>query len=111
MKLITFKKSSNEENYRIGALVNDAEIMDLTSLVSDKNLSASDLLKCFDLESGFLEKAKTAIADGNLPGINRQNIEICAPVPRPPKIICIGLNYRDHAAESGMAIPASPIIF
>jgi 2-keto-4-pentenoate hydratase/2-oxohepta-3-ene-1,7-dioic acid hydratase in catechol pathway len=34
-----------------------------------------------------------------------------APVPRPPKIICIGLNYRDHAAESKMAIPEVPTVF
>ena len=34
-----------------------------------------------------------------------------APVPRPGKVICIGLNYRDHAAESNMAIPQSPVIF
>jgi 2-keto-4-pentenoate hydratase/2-oxohepta-3-ene-1,7-dioic acid hydratase in catechol pathway len=33
------------------------------------------------------------------------------PVPDPAKIICIGLNYRDHAAESGAAIPAEPILF
>lgn len=111
MKLITFKKSSNEENYRIGALVSDNEIVDLTSLASNENLSASELLNCFDLENDFLEKAKTALSEDNLPKINRQQIEVCAPVPRPPKIICIGLNYRDHAEESGMAIPTSPIIF
>jgi len=34
-----------------------------------------------------------------------------APVPRPGKLICIGLNYRDHAAESNMPIPERPIIF
>ena len=33
------------------------------------------------------------------------------PIGRPSKIVCIGLNYRDHAAESGMAIPNEPVIF
>jgi 2-keto-4-pentenoate hydratase/2-oxohepta-3-ene-1,7-dioic acid hydratase in catechol pathway len=33
------------------------------------------------------------------------------PVCRPSKIVCIGLNFRDHAAESGMAIPTEPVIF
>ncbi len=37
--------------------------------------------------------------------------KLCAPVPRPGKIICIGLNYRDHAIESNMPIPESPIMF
>jgi 2-keto-4-pentenoate hydratase/2-oxohepta-3-ene-1,7-dioic acid hydratase in catechol pathway len=36
---------------------------------------------------------------------------LMAPVPDPPKIICLGLNYRDHAAESGMDIPKEPILF
>ena len=34
-----------------------------------------------------------------------------APVARPGKVICIGLNYRDHAAESGMEVPTEPIVF
>jgi len=34
-----------------------------------------------------------------------------SPIARPSKIICIGLNYRDHAAESGMAEPAEPVVF
>jgi 2-keto-4-pentenoate hydratase/2-oxohepta-3-ene-1,7-dioic acid hydratase in catechol pathway len=36
---------------------------------------------------------------------------LAAPIPRPPKIICIGLNYRDHAEESKMAIPEVPTVF
>ncbi|MEZ6057326.1 MAG: fumarylacetoacetate hydrolase family protein [Planctomycetaceae bacterium] len=34
-----------------------------------------------------------------------------APIPRPGKVICIGLNYRDHAAESGMEVPPEPVVF
>ena len=34
-----------------------------------------------------------------------------APVPRPPKVICIGLNYRDHAEESNLPIPETPTVF
>jgi 2-keto-4-pentenoate hydratase/2-oxohepta-3-ene-1,7-dioic acid hydratase in catechol pathway len=36
---------------------------------------------------------------------------LLAPIPRPPKVICVGLNYRDHAEETRMAIPAVPTIF
>ncbi len=39
------------------------------------------------------------------------SVTILAPVPRPPKFICVGLNYRDHAAESHSQIPAVPTIF
>ncbi len=33
------------------------------------------------------------------------------PIPRPPKVICVGLNYRDHAAEAGLELPAQPMLF
>ncbi len=38
-------------------------------------------------------------------------VRLLAPVPDPQKIICIGLNYRDHAAESGVPAPEEPILF
>jgi 2-keto-4-pentenoate hydratase/2-oxohepta-3-ene-1,7-dioic acid hydratase in catechol pathway len=39
------------------------------------------------------------------------SVRLLAPVPRPPKLICIGLNYRDHAAEAHQEIPKVPTIF
>jgi len=39
------------------------------------------------------------------------SVRLLAPIPRPPKIICVGLNYRDHAIESNMEIPKVPTIF
>ena len=39
------------------------------------------------------------------------SVKLLAPVPRPPKLICIGLNYRDHAAEARQEIPKVPTIF
>lgn len=39
------------------------------------------------------------------------DVRLAAPFARPSKIVCIGLNYRDHAEETGAAIPAEPIIF
>ena len=40
-----------------------------------------------------------------------QSARLGPPIGRPSKIVCIGLNYRDHAAESGMAIPSEPVLF
>jgi 2-keto-4-pentenoate hydratase/2-oxohepta-3-ene-1,7-dioic acid hydratase in catechol pathway len=40
-----------------------------------------------------------------------EDARLTAPVPRPGKLICIGLNYRDHAAEQGKTVPDSPMIF
>ncbi|MGC0252071.1 fumarylacetoacetate hydrolase family protein [Pseudactinotalea sp. Z1748] len=46
---------------------------------------------------------------GGLPPLEPGRIG--APIARPGKVVCIGLNYRDHAAESGMDIPAEPVLF
>ncbi|HUB79246.1 MAG TPA: fumarylacetoacetate hydrolase family protein [Bryobacteraceae bacterium] len=46
---------------------------------------------------------------GALPDMT--NVQLHAPLARPPKIICIGLNYRDHAAEGKMSIPEVPTVF
>jgi 2-keto-4-pentenoate hydratase/2-oxohepta-3-ene-1,7-dioic acid hydratase in catechol pathway len=51
---------------------------------------------------------------GNPPGGDRHDPntqKLAAPIPRPPKIICIGLNYRDHAIESNLPIPQTPTMF
>jgi 2-keto-4-pentenoate hydratase/2-oxohepta-3-ene-1,7-dioic acid hydratase in catechol pathway len=39
------------------------------------------------------------------------DVRLLAPVPRPGKILCVGLNYRDHAKETGQAIPTEPVLF
>jgi 2-keto-4-pentenoate hydratase/2-oxohepta-3-ene-1,7-dioic acid hydratase in catechol pathway len=51
---------------------------------------------------------------GNSPAaetVDLAKTTLAAPIPRPPKVICIGLNYRDHAEESKMAIPEVPTVF
>ena len=40
-----------------------------------------------------------------------EDVELLAPVPRPGKIVCVGLNYRDHAAETGKPVPTEPVLF
>ena len=43
--------------------------------------------------------------------LDPERTTLLSPIPRPPKLICIGLNYRDHAAESKSAIPEVPTVF
>ena len=45
------------------------------------------------------------------PAYDLAEVQLLAPIPRPPKFICVGLNYRDHALETGLAIPSVPTIF
>jgi 2-keto-4-pentenoate hydratase/2-oxohepta-3-ene-1,7-dioic acid hydratase in catechol pathway len=49
--------------------------------------------------------------DGRPAAVPLAKARLLAPIPRPPKIICVGLNYRDHAIESKMEIPKVPTIF
>src|SRR5215208_6361758 len=60
-----------------------------------------------------LERDPAAFADARKSRVlvPSQDAYWFAPVPRPGKIVCIGLNYRDHAHESGLALPITPIIF
>jgi 2-keto-4-pentenoate hydratase/2-oxohepta-3-ene-1,7-dioic acid hydratase in catechol pathway len=53
--------------------------------------------------------AITAAAKGPVQQLS--SVKLLAPIPRPPKVICVGLNYRDHAIESNMPIPTIPVIF
>jgi 2-keto-4-pentenoate hydratase/2-oxohepta-3-ene-1,7-dioic acid hydratase in catechol pathway len=60
---------------------------------------------------GGVERLGAALAAGELPEVSRDGVRIGAPVARPGKVVCIGLNYRDHAAETGAAVPDEPVVF
>jgi 2-keto-4-pentenoate hydratase/2-oxohepta-3-ene-1,7-dioic acid hydratase in catechol pathway len=45
------------------------------------------------------------------PTVPLGDVRLLAPVPHPDKVVCVGLNYRDHAAESGLPLPEVPILF
>jgi 2-keto-4-pentenoate hydratase/2-oxohepta-3-ene-1,7-dioic acid hydratase in catechol pathway len=77
-------------------------------------LDASSVAKDLDgafFESGGLARLKAAVAGGKLPKFALAGKRLGAPVARPWKVLGIGLNYADHAKESGMAIPAEPVMF
>jgi 2-keto-4-pentenoate hydratase/2-oxohepta-3-ene-1,7-dioic acid hydratase in catechol pathway len=61
------------------------------------------------LQSGGLSKLRE-IDMKALPILPR-GLRIGPPISRTGKIVCVGLNYRDHAAESGMAVPSEPVLF
>lgn len=69
-----------------------------------------------DIDGAFLAgldpaELARAVAGGELPATDIEGLRIGAPVVRPGKVVGIGLNYRDHAAEAGAQIPAEPVIF
>ncbi|NNN29848.1 fumarylacetoacetate hydrolase family protein [Streptomyces sp. S3(2020)] len=87
------------------ARVDDETYVDLSDVVTD-----------FDeafFGSGGLDRVRPLVAARTAAGqVSRFAGErVGAPIARPHQILCIGLNYRDHAAESGMAVPDEPILF
>lgn len=100
MKLIRFGKEKNEKP---GILNEQNERLDLSEFFEDWN-------SAFFGTNG-LERLRTIMASGqNFPKVPL-NERWGSCVAQPNKIICIGLNYSDHAEESGMKIPSEPIIF
>jgi 2-keto-4-pentenoate hydratase/2-oxohepta-3-ene-1,7-dioic acid hydratase in catechol pathway len=87
------------------ARIDDGTYVDLSDVVGD-----------FDetfFGSGGLDRIRPVVAERAAAGqVSRFAGErIGAPIARPHQILCIGLNYRDHAAETGQAVPDEPILF
>lgn len=101
MKLIRFGDPGKE---RPGLLLNDGTRVDASAFGSDYNESffASDGLN--RLRDWATKNAASA------PRVSSET-RLGPPICRPSKIVCIGLNFRDHAAETGAKIPVEPVIF
>jgi 2,4-didehydro-3-deoxy-L-rhamnonate hydrolase len=98
MKLLRYGLKGKE---RPGLLDPEGRIRDLSSLLSDitaQTLSPEGLSALSALDVTALPEVNTPVRFGT-------------PYNGPGKIICVGLNYRDHAAETGQAVPDEPVLF
>ena len=100
MKLLRFGDAGNE---RPGILV-DNEILDVSSFGEDFGESFFENDGIARLSSWLASNATS------LPRVTG-DVRFAAPFTRPSKIVCVGLNYSKHAAESGMPLPTEPILF
>ena len=107
----------------LGALLGEErEILDFDAPGADLPVRE----ECFawhDLAGGHYEAAAALVAEVQRDPqrldalrtagavVPRDAVRLTSPVLKPRKVICIGLNYRDHAAESGMDIPEQPLVF
>lgn len=88
-----------------GVLVDDEHYIDVSDEVAD-----------FDEEffgTGGLERIASLVEARTAAGprLPLSGVRLGAPIARPHQIICVGLNYRDHAAETGQEVPSEPILF
>ena len=101
MKLIRFGKAGEE---RPGVLLADGRRIDASAFGQDYD-------EAFFAGDGLARLAQWVSRDGASAPVVGDDVRLGPPIARPSKIICVGLNYRDHAKESGMAVPAEPVIF
>ena len=69
-----------------------------------------------DIDGAFLandgvNRVRAALEAGELGALSTEGVRVGSPLAHPGKIICIGLNYRDHAEETGADIPGEPVMF
>src|ERR1700721_832743 len=98
MKLVSFSESDGP--VRPGVLLDEGDrIIDLTTTGYAHTL-------------GVLSAGVTSLQNGSAyRAYALDDVRLHAPLANPPRIFCIGLNYRDHAIESGMEIPKFPVVF
>lgn len=100
MKLLRVGSPGEE---RPAVRTDDGRLLDLSSVTPEID---GDFFS-----SRGVDRARAAVEGGDLPEVDGEGLRIGAPIARPGKIVCVGLNYRDHAAETGAAIPARPVVF
>ncbi len=128
MQIIAFTtEDTNWETPRMGFILHDGDRdtgyrLDCERLFESTDRPANPL-SWFDMDGPWFQKSletyatlvgdADALAQAGEKGwlVKSEDAYWFAPVPRPGKLICIGLNYRDHAAESNMPIPERPVVF
>jgi len=98
MKLIRYGEPGKEKT---GVIINDKKF--------DTSLFGEDYGEAF-FETDGLNRLRDFIEDNMLPEIE-DDVRLGSPLARPSKLICIGLNYADHAKETNATPPAEPVIF
>lgn len=98
MKLIRFGQAGSEK----------PGIVDTNMVIRDVSAHVDDYDHAFFAANGVAKLQQLDL--DSLPLVD-ENVRVAAPVSRIGKFICVGLNYADHAAESGMDVPCEPVLF
>jgi len=106
MRLVSFDAG---DGARAG-VVEDDRVLDAWALLGEPHRGSLREL----ISAGRVEELRGRLGDTGAPAHPRSAVRLLAPIPDPDKIICIGLNYRRHAAEVGVdveSLPEIPTIF
>lgn len=102
MRYVTYEK--NDET-RLGVVIGE-EVIDIVSAVPDAPRTMMELIQADDAMRDKIGKAA-----GNAPRVALADCRLLAPISNPGKVICLGLNYAEHAKEGGHAVPDYPSLF
>ncbi|MFD8329812.1 fumarylacetoacetate hydrolase family protein [Streptomyces lydicus] len=86
-------------------------LLDESGVLRDLSGLVPDIDGALLADDGQLARIRAAAASGELPVLDAAGLRTGPPVARIGKVVCIGLNYHDHARETGAATPEEPIIF
>ncbi|MDV6271182.1 fumarylacetoacetate hydrolase family protein [Rhodococcus globerulus] len=96
---------------RLGSRGNEFPVVSAGNALYDLRHLATDLDGPF-LQTAFAARTRAALDAGELLEVDKaETYRVGAPIHAPGKIVCIGLNYRDHAHETGAVIPTEPVVF
>ena len=96
---------------RLGPVGHEIPVVQVDDRILDISSIAPDIDAAF-WESGGVAKVSAAVADGTLPvASDAEALRVGAPIAKPGTIVCIGMNYAAHAAESGSEPPSVPVLF
>ncbi|KAB1986766.1 fumarylacetoacetate hydrolase family protein [Streptomyces triticiradicis] len=86
-------------------------LLDAEGTLRDLSGLVPDIDGALLADEAALGRIRSAAAAGELPALDAEGLRVGPPVARIGKVVCIGLNYHDHARETGAEPPAEPVIF
>ena len=109
MMLVSYRLNNSDATWRAGIL-HDQAVVDAGAYVSSDGRSYSSVRELLPLFDELCAWASQQFDVGN-EVLSLNTLELGPPVPDPDKILCLGVNYREHAAEAQQEIPKVPLIF
>jgi 2-keto-4-pentenoate hydratase/2-oxohepta-3-ene-1,7-dioic acid hydratase in catechol pathway len=114
MQLVSYRRQGNATGPWGAGVVHDGRVVDVASLLpnSSAELTTRRLLSAGSATlSQVVELARSVLETDASTLLQSTDVELGPPVPDPDKIICIGVNYADHASEAGLAQTEVPLFF
>lgn len=118
MRLVTYERGGRRAGFLINERIYDIE--NCTSFLNFEVKMSCDMVRLLETwDADLMNELNQQLAKLDSQGeelplqcwASLEEVKLLAPIPRPGKLICLGLNYRDHAEEQNVRIPDNPLLF